>query len=120
MTLYPSPQWHAVDILLNGVCIDGYANETDFDTANSVALVYKEDADLLAIDCCVEDGSISNDTDTLITCGGCMYKMGTDKVLSHCLPDSLMDVMKRVNQVAEGRGFKPMNGWNTIKLMSYI
>jgi len=113
-------QWYNKDVLLNGVCIDGCANETDFDPANSVALVCKEDTDLLAINRCVEDSFISNHTDTFITCGGCMYKMGTDKVLSHCLPDSLTDVTKRVNQVAEGRGLDTMSGWNTIKLTSYI
>lgn len=113
-------QWHAVDVLSNGVCIDGCANKTNFNPTNRSGLICKEDADLMAIENCLEDGSISNDTDTLIICGGCMYNMGTDEVLYHCLPSSLTDVTKRVNQAAEEKGLEPMSSWNTIKVTPYI
>lgn len=113
-------QWHAVDILSNGICIDGCPTESDFNPTNSSSLICKEDTDLMKIDNCLENGSISNNTDTLITCGGCMYKMGTDEVLYHCLPDSLTDVTNRVNEVAEGKGLEPISSWDTIKIAPYI
>jgi len=113
-------QWHAVDILSNGVCIDGCAKDNVLNPSVKSDLVCKEDGDLFAMDGCLENGSISADPDILITCGGCMYTMGTNEILNYCVPEFATEVINGVNEAANRRGLEPLDSLNPIKTAPYI
>jgi len=130
-TVLPS-QWHVVDLVQSGVCVDGCfeEGEVDLNPKNGTDLVCKEDADVKLMEGCLgDDGvSLSDDPDVLVTCGGCMYRSGTVEVLNHCLSNSYTDVVDKVNQAATKRGLEPStnndgdtNYSNTkIRMASYI
>ncbi len=110
---------HIVDTLSNGVCVHECPTSSNLEPTTRTDLICKDDNDLLLMTSCLDNGSISNDPNTLITCGGCMYSMGTKQVKNQCLPQSANDVITKVNQVAEGKGLQPLAGWTNFK-DSYI
>lgn len=111
---------HIVDPLSNGVCVAECPSSINLEPTSRSDLICKEDSDLLSIAACLDGADISNDPNTLLACGGCMYSMGVKKVKNQCLPESATDVITKVNQVAEGKGLQPLSGWTNFKLQSYI
>lgn len=114
------PLLHPVDYLSNGKCVTECPTGGNLEPSRRSDLICKDDDDLLAITGCASGGAISNDLDALITCGGCMYAWGTTQKKYQCLPQSVSDVIEKVNDVAEGQGLEPLSKWTRFKLQSYI
>lgn len=109
------PLLHAVDHLSNGICVDECPTQYSLEPTSRSDLFCKDDADLLAMEGCISGTEISNDPDTLITCGGCMYVMGVKKMKNQCVPGSVDEVINKVNEVAEGQGLEPLAEWTRFK-----
>jgi len=119
-TLLPI-KWHAVDALMNGVCVASCPQKNVFNPTNRSQLVCKDDADIVKIKGCTggdisniftatEEASssgmngnvtISSNPAVLVICGACMYEMDTFSTLDYCLPDSFQAVITHINDVAE-------------------
>ena len=112
--------WHAVDILSNGICVEKCPEQIMLDAVDSSDLICKEMGDLIEIDKCTSNGTISDDPDILVTCGACMYQMSTSKIMDYCLPDSYSVVVKGVNDAARRQGLTPLVQWNMVKVAPYI
>ena len=104
-------QWHAVDSLSNGICIEGCPTDVNLNPSSRSDLFCKDEDDLFEINSCIENGAISEDLDVLITCGGCMYAMGTLEMRSKCLPESIGQIIEEVNNAAVSNGLEVLEDW---------
>lgn len=114
------PLWHVVDNLSNGVCVNECPSESNFEPSSRSDLVCKDDEDLFAMDGCISDGAISDDLDTLITCGGCMYAVGTSKIKHNCVVDSRDTVIEKINEIAEANNLETITEWKCSGMFPYI
>jgi hypothetical protein len=106
-------QWHAVDSLSNGICIEGCPTDANLSPSSRSDLFCKDEDDLLGMNACSQNGEISEDVDVLITCGGCMYAMGTIEMRSKCLPASAEIIIEEVNNVAVSQGLDALEDWSS-------
>jgi hypothetical protein len=114
------PLLHVADHCSNGVCVDECPTESNLEPTSRSELICKEEEDLLTMNACLSGGGISDDPDVLVTCGGCMYAMGTRKMKFECLPESVSEVIAKVNAAAEGQGADPYTDWERFKLQPYV
>jgi len=98
--------WHPTDILGNGRCVDECPSVNVFNPVDASELMCKDEVDLLGMAACLNnDGEVSDDTNTLIFCGGCMFELGTVQSKSNfCQPRSNDDVLHQINVAAAKAG----------------
>ena len=108
-------QWHFVDSLSNGICVDGCPSNANLNPSSLSDLICKEEEDLLGMASCTQNGVLSEDLDVLITCGGCMYSMGTLKIRNKCMPSSVDSVIDKVNTLAANQGLVPLEKWSSFE-----
>lgn len=99
-------QWYGTDIIMNGVCITGCPNYTNFEPASKNELICKEDEDILEMPQCLVNGVINPIPSLLAVCGACMYIMDSTELLDHCLPKNLSAVIEVLEANAEVLGFE--------------
>ena len=112
--------WHPVDALSNGVCIAECPTVSNLEPSTRSDLICKEEDDLLAMDGCASGGTISDDPSVLVTCGGCMFEMGSTSMNDYCNPTAIAPIIKKVNEVAEGQGQDPLDNWDSFEYTSYL
>ena len=112
-------QWHAVDYLSNGICVDECPQESKLEPTESGDLVCKDEEDLLKIENCNPDGSLSEDPSVLVACGGCMYRMGTNELRYQCIPDNMDSVIDKVNESIDSQGLKQIKDWTAEQSLPY-
>lgn len=104
-TLLPK-KWYPVDIAGSGLCIDSCPDVTSY---NATDLVCKDNLDIQTLPGCLEDdGTITNDTNLLVLCGGCMYQLFSLNVpiLNYCVPERLSEAEQFINSAASQIGLE--------------
>ena len=93
--------WHPVDALSNGICVNECPSQSNLEPSSFDDLICKENDDILAIEGCLSSGIVSNDPSVLVTCGGCMYKIGSVSKGDYCSPISINPIISKINIAAE-------------------
>ena len=112
--------WHPVDTVSNGICVDECPSQSNLEPASIDDLVCKENDDLLAIVGCSSDETVSNDPSVLVTCGGCMYEIGSHSLNGHCTPMSITPIISKVNGEAEAQGLDTSETFQNFENRFYI
>lgn len=117
-TTLPS-HWHPVDIASNGVCLEECPPESILEPTSINDLICKEDDDILQIEGCAKDGTLSNDPSVLVTCGGCMYQIGSSALNFHCTPVFITPLVSKVNGEAKLQGLDTTDAFQNFDYASY-
>ncbi len=111
---------HPVDVLSNGACIETCPTENNLQPSGKSDLICKDDDDLITMDGCASGGSISDDPNVLILCGGCMFEIGSSKdVGDYCVAEAPEFIIEKVNEVAESEGLNSLNDWDRFEYSTF-
>ena len=112
---------HTVDLLSNGICVYECPSHSVLNPTSSSELMCKDTIDLEQMPQCLRNGTLSEDPEILLTCGGCFYQLETIEIKDKCVPKSLEPAMIQLNKVAQNLGFEPVPlGWMTKNTNSYL
>ena len=112
---------HTVDLLSNGICVYECPSKSVLNPVSSSELMCKEIIDLEQMPQCLRNGTLSEDPEILLTCGGCFYQMETIEIKGRCEPKTFEPVMSQLNKVAENLGFEPLPlNWMSKNTNSYL